>query len=52
MENKELSALKELEYTKLNREQEEKIRNYENEFNAIYSKECYFMIMDRTDDRS
>jgi hypothetical protein len=47
MDKKELEALEELEYAKLNRDQEIELREMELKFNTEFGKDFYFMVMDR-----
>lgn len=50
MEKKELEALKELEYAKLNRDQETELRQFELKFNNEFEKDYYFMVMKRAEE--
>ena len=47
MEKTYLDALGEVKYTELSKEEEEKLREYENKFNNEFNKKCYFMVMER-----
>jgi hypothetical protein len=45
LKKKELEILGEVEYAKLNKEQENKLRQLEQNFNAEFGKDFYFMVM-------
>jgi hypothetical protein len=47
MENVNTDALKELEYAHLSTAQEQRLREFEKQFNEEFGKSCYFIAMDR-----
>lgn len=47
MDNEFLSPLRELKYATLSSEQENKLREFEKQFNSDFDTQVYFMVMER-----
>lgn len=47
MQEKYLNSLKELNYAHLTKDQEERLREFEKQFNNDFGKQTYFMVMER-----
>lgn len=42
-----MSPLKELQYAQLSKNQEQKLKDLETQFNSEFAMNCYFMVMDK-----
>ncbi len=47
MQEQFLNPLKELNYADLTKDQEERLRDFEKQFNNDFGKQTYFMVMER-----
>ncbi|SHJ62046.1 hypothetical protein SAMN02745975_02490 [Geosporobacter subterraneus DSM 17957] len=47
MQEQYLNSLKELNYAHLTKDQEERLRELEKQFNNDFGKQAYFMVMER-----
>lgn len=47
MDQKYMNSLKELNFAELSKEQEERLREFEKQFNNEFGKDFYFMVMNR-----
>lgn len=45
MDQKHLSSLQELEYANLSKEENDKLKEFEDQFNSTYNKDVFFMVM-------
>lgn len=49
MDKKYLKSFENIDLANLNKEQEEKLRQLETQFNTEFGKDFYFMVMDKND---